>query len=128
MAQNGAEVRYRPVPDRFTVWGLFEAPSTMVIFAVRVPTSLGVNVTVIVQLDPVDKGLSDAQLSVSVKSLALVPPFVMLEMVYETLSLLVRTAVMAALVVPWFCGVKSRLLGDTLIGAMVGTTPAPELK
>jgi hypothetical protein len=52
----------------------------------------------------------------------------MLEIVCETASLLVRTAVIAVLEVPCACGLKARLLGETLIGAMVGTTPAPGLK
>jgi hypothetical protein len=50
-----------------------------------------------------------------VKSPALVPiieiPAIPVLIVWETLSLLVSVAVMAALGVTWFCGQKFRLLG-----------------
>jgi hypothetical protein len=41
-----------PVPDRGTICGLLMALSTMTSVAVLVPTTAGVNVTVIVQLPP----------------------------------------------------------------------------
>jgi hypothetical protein len=111
------------------------ASSFTTILAVLVPTSLGMNVTVIVQLAPPAKlyggagaGGEIGHVFVEVKSLAFVPVIEMLEMAWGALSLLVRTVIMEALVVSWFCGPKSKLLGETLIGATVGTTPAPELK
>ena len=42
---DSAEVRYCPVPDKCTVCGLLLASSLSTIFAVLVPTSLGINVT-----------------------------------------------------------------------------------
>jgi hypothetical protein len=112
------------VPVRYNVWGEFLAVSLIAILAVLVPTSLGVNVTLIVQLAPpasVDE-LAGHVLLVVVKSPASVPVIEMPEMVYELLSLLVRTAVRVALVVPTLCVPKSRLLGDAVIGAGVGIT------
>jgi hypothetical protein len=41
-----------PVPVRLTVCGLPAALSVMLSVAVRVPTAVGVNVTLMVQLDP----------------------------------------------------------------------------
>ena len=41
-----------PLPVRFTVWGLLGALSVMVMAPVRVPVTVGVNVTLIVQLVP----------------------------------------------------------------------------
>jgi hypothetical protein len=67
-----------------------------------------------------------------VKSPASVPiteiPAIPALIVWEMLSLLVSVAVMAALGEPWLCGPKVRLLGETLIGGTVGTTPAIEFK
>jgi hypothetical protein len=68
------------------------------------------------------------QLFVAAKSPASVPEVVILEIVYATLSLLVRIAVSGVVVVPWACVRKSRLLGETLTGARLGTTPAPEVR
>jgi hypothetical protein len=69
-------------------------------------------------------------LGTKVKSAALVPPIWIPDptKLCGLLSLFVRTDVITALVVPWVWGLKFKLLGDTLIGAMVGTTPAPVLK
>ena len=105
------------------------ASSFTTILADLVPTSLGVKVTVIMQLEPDARlfGLI-GQLFVWMKLLAFVPITETLEIMWEALSLLVRTVIIDALVVPWFCGPKSRLLGDTLMGATVGTTPAPGVK
>ena len=65
----------------------------------------------------------------AVKSLAFVPVVVMLEIVWRCLSLFVITVVIGSRsYVPWLCATKVRLLGDTLIGAIVGTTPAPLLR
>jgi hypothetical protein len=117
------------VPDKNTVCGVLLASSFTATLAVLVPTSLGVKVTAIVQLPPPAK-MPVEQVFVGAKKaklLALVPVIAMLEIVCETLSLLVRTVVITAPVVRWACGTKSRLLGDTLIGATVGTTPAPGL-
>ena len=88
-------------------------------------------VTVIVQLEPAAKVLIGdiGQLFVTVKSLAFAPLAAMLEMVWATPSLFVRVTLMGRrLVEPWFWVPKLRLLGDTLIGATVGTTPAAALK
>jgi hypothetical protein len=52
LGSDGAVDRYCPVPDKYTVWGVFLASSFTTILAVLVPTSLGVKVTVIVQLIP----------------------------------------------------------------------------
>ncbi len=105
------------------------ASSFTVSLAVLDPTSPGVNVTEIVQLAPDARVFGEiGQLLPGAKSAALVPEIVTLEIVCETASLLVRTAVIAALVVPCFCVLKVRLLGEMLMGAMVGTTPDPGLK
>jgi hypothetical protein len=130
LAAIGIELRYCPVPDKNTVCGVLLASSFTTTLAVLVPTSLGVKVTAIVQLPP-PANVPVEQVFVGAKKaklLALVPMIAMLEIVCGTLSLLVRTVVITALVVPWFWAAKSRLLGDTLIGATVGTTPAPGLK
>ena len=70
-------------------------------FAVLVPTSLGVKMTVIVQLEPVPKLIGFiGQVLVTAKSLAFAPVGVMLEMMCAALSLLVRVTVIAPLVEP----------------------------
>jgi hypothetical protein len=75
----------------------------MTILAVSVPTSLGVKVALIVQLAPGAKVAGETgQVLVEAKSLASVPAIVILEIVYATLSLFVRTADSGvALFVPW---------------------------
>lgn len=119
-------IHYCPVPDKYTVCGLLLASSSTTILAVLVPTSLGVKVTVIVQLVPAVIAFGKrGQLFVAAKSPAFVPAVAMLEIMCEALSLFVRTVVMLALVEPCICAAKPRLLGDTLMGATVGTTPAP---
>jgi hypothetical protein len=115
-----------PMPETFRVWGPLLALSYIQILAVLVPTSLGVKDTVIVQLEP--EGRVDGQLLIDVKSPASVPEIWTLEIMYEALSLFVTIAVIVWLVLPTSCAGKTRLLGDTLIGAAVGTTPAAALK
>ena len=96
-----AVVRYCPVPDRYTVCGLLLASSLSTIFAVLVPTSLGVNITVIEQLAPPASAFGlIGQLFVWVKLAAFVPITATLEMVWAALSLLVRTVVIDPLTVP----------------------------
>jgi len=56
------QIHHCPVPDKYTVWGLLLASSFTTILAVLVSTSLGVNVTAIVQLAPAAKLGSPTQL------------------------------------------------------------------
>ena len=102
-ARTGGHTTNCPVPDKYSVCGLLLASSFTETFADLDPTSPGVNVTVIVQLAPGARVLgARGQLFVGVKSLAFAPEMAMLVIVCETTSLLVRTAVWAGLVVPWF--------------------------
>ena len=105
------------------------AVSVTAIFAVLVPIIAGVSVTVMVQLLPLASVLGPTgQLPIAavfrVKSLAFVPVTRTLEIVKGPLMLLVSVAVIDALAVPEPTEPKSRLLGDALASAMVGTTPA----
>jgi len=60
-----------PVPERVTVWGLFEALSVTVTVAARDPVADGLKTTLIAQFAPA--ATDDPQLLVWVKSLALAP-------------------------------------------------------
>ena len=105
-ASHGAPLKaatpllYCPAPDRYTAAGeTVLAGSLITIAAVRVPIALGANVMLMLQLAP---GASDPmQLFVCAKSLAPDPVIWRLEIICASASLLVSTAVSAALVVPW---------------------------
>lgn len=106
------------------------ALSLTAIFAVLLPAAVGLNVTLMVQLPPPARvaGLM-GQLSNSMKSPGFVPVTVMLEIVKGPVWLFMRTAGMEllGLATVWLTVpplLKSRLLGDALASAMVGTTPA----
>src|ERR1700676_837309 len=92
-----------PVPVRVTVCGLLAALSVMVTEAARGPTAAGLNVTLIVQFAPVASVAGDfGQVSVSAKSVALVPLTAMLAIVSADVPLLVRVTLWAAEVVATF--------------------------
>jgi hypothetical protein len=101
-----------PVPVRLTVCGLFKALSEMVREPVRVPTAVGVKVTLIVQLEPAAR--LAAQVFVASKSEGSAPVTTMLDMARLTFPALESVTACAALVVPTCCPVKVRLLGEKL--------------
>ena len=77
-----------PVPERLTDWGLPAALSVMVRAATRPPPAPGVNVTLMVQLDPAATELP--QLLVWAKSPALAPDNTMLLTLRAALPELVK--------------------------------------
>ena len=86
--------------------------SETVTLAVRVPLAVGVNVTIIEQLDCF--GRLVPQLSVWVKSLLSAPVIRMLLIVSLVVALLVNVIVCVALEVPTVCGPNVKLAGDQL--------------
>jgi hypothetical protein len=87
-----------PVPDKLTVWGLPAALSTIVTVPVRVPATVGENVTLIVQLPP------GATLAPQVLLCAKSPDAAWLVIDSGPVPVLVSVTVRALLVVPtdWF--------------------------
>ena len=79
-----------PEPVRLVVWGLPEALSVTVRVAVRVPVAVGLNVTLIVQLDAAATLVP--QVLVCVKSPLLVPVTAMLVMLNAVLPGLERVS------------------------------------
>lgn len=98
-----------PVPVRLTVCGLPVALSVIVNEAERVPVTLGLKVTLIVQLLPTATG--PAQLLVGAKSPAFVPVTVTLA-TFKAATLLVSVTVWAALVVPTVWAAKVKVVVD----------------
>ena len=96
----------KPVPERVTTWGLSVALSEIVSVPEREPAAPGSKVTLIVH-DELAPTL-EPQLSVSLKSLASVPPNEMLLMVSSVLWLLLRMTGCEALGVPTPCVPKLR--------------------
>ena len=88
---------YLPVPVRLEVCGLFEALSDTLNVPVLVPTAVGVNVTLIVQL--VVGGRLPGQVCAETAKSPVVATVIP---VRNALCLLVRVNVFAALVVPTF--------------------------
>jgi hypothetical protein len=86
-----------PVPFSATFWGLVGSASLIQRVAERVPPSVGVNVTVTVQLPPA--GTLEPQVLVWLKSPGLVPVNVM-ELMVSTLPELVRVTILEELVFP----------------------------
>src|SRR5208282_2720387 len=91
-----------PVPPKFTVWVL---PVTLLLLSVKVsvplraPVAAGVNVTLTVQV-PLGVTVAPVQVSALLaKSLAFVPPTVIVEMLRLAVPVLVTVSVWAALVV-----------------------------
>src|SRR5262249_2858601 len=103
-----------PVPVRLTICGLPGASSVTARSPFRVPSAVGVKVTLMVQLAPAFTELP--QLLFSAKS----PLVAMLVMVRVALPLLVRVTVWGLLVVPTLWLPKARLVGDRVTAG-----PAP---
>jgi hypothetical protein len=94
-----------PVPVRLTVWGEFDAVSVIVIAPVRVPDTVGVNVTLTVQFA---SAFSVAgQVLVSPKS-----PLGAIEIVVFPVPELVTVTDWLALVVPIVCEPNVKLVGE----------------
>src|SRR5262245_50594065 len=92
-----------PVPVRGTARGLPPASSLTVIPALRVPFTMGENVTLIAQLAPAASVLGlRGQVSASAKSLAFTPLRATVVIVSGAVPLFVSVIVCAALVVPTF--------------------------
>jgi hypothetical protein len=95
------------VPDNDILCGLLNALSVMTTLLDRKPFAVGLNVTLIVQLD---LGASDAgQLLVSEKSEAFPPEIVMLLIVSAVRPGLFRVTAFGVLLVPSFCVPKFQL-------------------
>lgn len=95
-----AGARAMPVPVRLTVSGVLPALLAMLRLALRLLLALGVKLMLMVQLlDSVVAGRLVGQLSVSLKSLALVPVKLIPLMFNAALPLLVRVTVCVLLVV-----------------------------
>lgn len=116
-----------PVPDKVTNSGLLAALSENWSEAERVPVAVGVKVTVIVQLDPAARFVS--QLLIWAKSVLLVPITEMFVNVNVAEPVLVSVTVCPALVVPVFWLAYVREVGDKLTkgaGGGGGTVPVPD--
>jgi hypothetical protein len=99
----GASRTAAPVPVKGTACGLPEALSVTLTAALRVPPAVGSNVTLTVQLAWLARVEGDSgQLSVWLKSPALLPVIATLVMVRATPPVLSRVILCAALVVPTF--------------------------
>jgi hypothetical protein len=109
-----------PVPARPTVWGLPGASSAMLTAALRLPTVVGVNVTLTWQewfgarVRP--------QLFFCAKSLASVPVRTMFESVNVAAPVFVSVVICGELVVKSVCGPKVKLAG---IRETAGAVPVP---
>ncbi len=106
-----------PVPDSKLICGLPGALSVNATHPVRVPAAVGVNVIGTWQL-AIDASVG-GQLLLWAKS----PPATMPEMLAGALPKLVTTSVLAALVVPIFCGAKD--MGSLGSKSMIGELPVP---
>jgi hypothetical protein len=118
---GGAMVKSVAVPSSAIVCGLPLAFVLMVTDAARLPTVVGLKVTVITQFAPLLT--LPPQLSLRVKSPAFAPVSVMPEIVSVAPPLLVSVTVCAALVVPTSCALK--LKDATPIETAAGVTPMP---
>jgi hypothetical protein len=87
-----------PLPETATVCGLPVASSATAMDALRVPADVGVNVTLIVQLDPAAR--VDPQPLVWVKSVAFVPVTIMLETFIVAVPVFLSVTVLAELLLP----------------------------
>ena len=105
-----------PVPLRATFCGLFAALSVIATLALRVPTAVGVKVTLMVQ--EAFRPKVTGQLFVSEKSPAFAPLRAMLLMFSVALPAFVRITLCAALVVPTTAALKFRLFGLKLASGM----------
>jgi len=101
-------VKSDPLPPRFTTCGLLAALSVMVNDPVLLPATVGVKVTLMVQLAPA------ARLEPQVLSCAKLPVATILEMVSAAVPVLVNVTACAALVVPKGWLEKVRLVTDKL--------------
>ena len=104
-----------PVPLRLTVCGLPAALSLIVTAAVLVPRAVGVNRTLIVQLELAAR--LAPHVVVREKSPLFAPVIVMLAIVKTALPVLVTVTDWAALVVPTTRLPKEREVGETLTAA-----------
>ena len=104
---------YCPVPANFTICGLAPPLSEKANEAVRVPTAVGWNSRLTVQLAPatISGGHESNEIR---KSAAFVPVTETLLMCNVVLPRLVSVTDRAELVVPTVCAAKVRLVGDTL--------------
>ncbi len=93
-----------PVPDRDMVCGEEAALSLTLSVAVRAPLAVGLNATLIEQFAPAAK--LAPQVLFSVKSDALAPPTVTLEIVSDAVPVFVKVAICDPLVVPTACAAK----------------------
>src|SRR5262249_48150563 len=89
-----------PAPVRLTTWGLPAALSVIVIEAERMPTAVGMNLTVSEQVAPPTRDVP--QLLVSLKSPGLAPFTTMLEIVRRALPEFVSVTTCGLLIVPRF--------------------------
>ena len=112
---TGAELT--PVPLSAIVCGEPLALSATVRVPVRVPAAVGVNLTEMEQLPP--EATLDPHVFVSAKS----PEAVMDVMLRADPPELVSVTACAALVVPWVCDAKVRLVGETV--TLLDETPVP---
>ena len=110
-----------PVPERPRDWGLPVALSVKLTEADRLPVTVGLNVTLIVQFPPAATELP--QVLVCAKSPGSAPVSATLERLKATEPPLVRVAVRVALVVSRDWLPKERLVGERLTVAEV---PVPE--
>src|SRR5436309_6793379 len=103
-----------PVPVRLMIWSELESLSTMVMVPVQVPTAVGMNLALYLQLAPgarVPPGLTQEPSPPKAKS----PVMESEAKVKEALPVLVRVAYMTALVVPTVTLPKLRVMGEMLI-------------
>jgi hypothetical protein len=105
-----------PVPVRFSVCGEFDAVSVIVSVPVRVPTLVGVNVTLAVQLPPPASVLP--HVLVSAKS-----PVVANEIVVDSPPVFFTVTTLAALVVPSVCAANVSVVGVAV--TITGAVPVP---
>jgi hypothetical protein len=125
---TGAALRVKeptsaPVPVRPTVCGEPDALSARLIEAVSDPAAAGVKVTVIVQEAEPAMVLA-AQLSVSVKELALVPVIPTVAIARASTPVLVRVTVFVAAELPTAVEVKVSDVGERLTAGATAVTKA----
>lgn len=100
-----------PVPFKEIEVGMMLKALPIVRAPFRVPTPLGVNVTLTVQVPPEDRGDTEAQLSVSAKS----PPVATLTIFRVLAAVFVTVSCCAAPLAPTFWLPKLRDTGDTVM-------------
>jgi hypothetical protein len=105
-----------PVPVRLTMCGLPAAESSIVTAPVRVPVAVGVNLTLILQLDPATS--DEPHVVVSEKS----PLTAMPVMISKALPVFVNVTVCALLVEPTLREAKCRLVEERFT---IGAEPVP---